>query len=596
MRISPARVLLLHAVWMLCASSAHAIPLSPNENGGSGHIPGTYSAVVFSLSDGNWVSELHLAATAPDAATVTVQSSATFTSQLNTSNTDYPRPSLPISAGDQVTFTYQASSHQWRMSVPTYTPNDVGAQIPSLTSIKMARYMMYDGNWTPSVTLPATASDNAFVVISSNATYGSQVSAQNTLYASTFLIQTGDSYTFRYRTELQSWVPEKTPTRGFGASQVGQFISTPTAPRTEVVFANGDWIPQISLPGTAGNRDRIVLRSTAEWAATIRNDHVDFTGTLQLNMGSRYEFMFISEKGRWVLQSSPTVTLNASQLNAGQLPDTRTPVTELIAADGNWTPGVILPHAARPGDQVIIRSTATYDLDVTAAAADFTSVRIRQNEQVRFLRTPDNRWTRETRLITLLLVYSDEAAARLGDAAEQARLFEGLRLTNEALENSKVNFYVKPAGIIKRQLPGGTLGAVIDVGRSDPVIQTARTNLAADAVYYEGTEEGCGLAWVNSSAYNMFAAGSLNCGTTVMRHEFGHNMGLNHAGDPGGSAPYARGYSAMGVHTVMGGNAISFYSNPRLYTPDLGIPMGIENQVDAARALNERSETVSNFY
>lgn len=125
------------------------------------------------------------------------------------------------------------------------------------------------------------------------------------------------------------------------------------------------------------------------------------------------------------------------------------------------------------------------------------------------------------------------------------------------------------------------------------MIQTTRNQLAADAVYYEGTEEGCGLAWVNADAGNMIATGSLNCGTTVMRHEFGHNMGLGHADAAGGSAPYAKGYAP--VASVMGGNAIGYYANPRLYTSDLGIAMGIENQADAARALNERSEVVSRF-
>jgi Metallo-peptidase family M12B Reprolysin-like len=584
--------MLLISALLLSTSSAYATDLSPNQNAGSGNIPGTYSSLTFSLADGNWASTLQLPATAAEAATITIQSSAGYTSTLLTTNTDYPLASLTISSGDKVSFTYQLSSKQWKITATTYTANTVGGgTIPALTGLKFARYATSDGNWASSIVLPATAANNTVVAISSNATYTSQISPQNVLFASTWTVLTGDTYAFSYRTDLQRWVPVKTPVRSFGAAQAGQVIARPTAPQTDVLFANGDWIPQITVPSTAGDRDKLVIRSTAEWTAAISNTNIDFAGTLKLFPGSRYELMFIQEKQRWVVQASVRTRINASQLVAGQLPDMVAPVTELAASDGNWTPAVILPKVGKPGDQVIMRSSATYGLDVSAQAG-FTPVRINTGETVRFLYAGTG-WTTETRIITMLLVYSDAAAARLGESAERARLYEAVRLTNEALENSRVNFYVKIVGIIKRQLAGGTLGAVVDVGRSDPVIQATRNQLAADAVYYEGTEEGCGLAWVNADAGNMLATGSLGCGTTVMRHEFGHNMGLNHADAGGGSAVYAKGYAP--VASVMGGNAIGYYASPRLYTSDLGLAMGIDNQVDAARALNERSEVVSRF-
>ncbi|MEC7119520.1 MAG: zinc-dependent metalloprotease family protein, partial [Pseudomonadota bacterium] len=205
----------------------------------------------------------------------------------------------------------------------------------------------------------------------------------------------------------------------------------------------------------------------------------------------------------------------------------------------------------------------------------------------------NNRWQTETRTVTMLLVYSEEAAQRLGDSAMQARLYEGVRLTNEALQNSRANFYVKAVGIMKRQLQGGTLGTVLPAARPDNVIQTRRNEVAADAVYYEGTESGCGLAYINAPATWMVGTGSLNCGTTVMRHEFGHNMGLDHAGEDGGSAPYAKGFGP--IKTVMGGNAIPYFANPRLFTQDFGLKMGIEDEVDAVRAMNDRSLAVSLF-
>jgi hypothetical protein len=45
-------------------------------------------------------------------------------------------------------------------------------------------------------------------------------------------------------------------------------------------------------------------------------------------------------------------------LVAGQLPDTPAPETELAAGEGNKIPSAILPKVAKPGDQVIMRSSA----------------------------------------------------------------------------------------------------------------------------------------------------------------------------------------------------------------------------------------------
>jgi hypothetical protein len=89
----------------------------------------------------------------------------------------------------------------------------------------------------------------------------------------------------------------------------------------------------------------------------------------------------------------------------------------------------------------------------------------------------------------------------------------------------------------------------------------------------------------------MIGSGSINCSTAVMRHEFGHNMGLHHGGE--GGAYYGQGYSP--VATIMGGNAIAYYSTPRRYTSDYGIPMGIVNRIDAVRAMNEFSATVAAY-
>ncbi len=577
-------------------SSAYAIDLSPNSNGGSGNIPSGYSVVNFKVSNGNWVPSINLPASASNGSVVNISSEAGYDSNIITSNTDYPLGSMLLKEGQSVSFIYQTSQNRWTLSaVPQYSPNSTGATVPALGSNRAVRYNMADGNWTGTIYLPASAADNAVILINSSATWSANIDPANVLQASTLRIQTGDQYALLYSSLHQKWVPLITPLRKLTATQAGAVVATPTAPKTEISFSDSAWRASITLPASAGDRDRIFIKSTATNPATISNSNVEFKGSLSIQNGASYEFMFVKEKNLWVVQNSPADSYQVKNLTAGQIPAMRYPLSRVQSADANWTSVVKLPDTAKVGDRVIVQSDAQYSFNITATQANFTPKNITKGDTVRFIRSADNKWSVESNLINMLLVYSEQAAAQLGDSAMKARLLEGLRLTNEAAENSLANFYLKVAAVIKQEMPGDTLGDALSILRSDSVVQNQRNLLAADAVYYEGTEEGCGLAYVNQypSAYNMAGTGSLNCGTTVMRHEFGHNMGLNHGGERSTELPYAQGYSKLA--TVMGGNAIPYFSTPKLYTRDLGLALGIENQIDEVRMLNQNSAAVSQF-
>ena len=75
----------------------------------------------------------------------------------------------------------------------------------------------------------------------------------------------------------------------------------------------------------------------------------------------------------------------------------------------------------------------------------------------------------------------------------------------------------------------------------------------------------------------------------AVRHEFGHNFGGYHFSDPGG---YAAGYKE--ARTILGGNAINYYSNPRINHPQLGFPIGLANANDMARHITERRFAIAN--
>ena len=519
-----------------------------------------------------------------------------YNSNIITTNTDYPLGSMLIKKGETVSFVYQSAQGRWSLSsIPQYSPATNGATVPDVGSNKAVRYSMSDGNRVKTIYLPATANDNAVILIDSSAPQISTIDPANLLQASTFRVQQGDLYALMYSSKYQKWLPVVTPVRKLTAKQTGSIIPVPTSPKTEVSFDADNWRSSITLPATASDRDRIFIKSSATRAAVINNTNLEFQGTLSILEGSSYEFMFVKDKNLWVIQNSNSDNYLLKDVPWGQMVAIRYPVTRVTASVGNWRSALKLPDSAKPGDRVIVQSDYPKPFTVTATQASFASQTINQGDTVRFVRSADNQWTVESSLINMLLVYSDQAAARLGASAMKARLLEGLRLTNQAAENSLATFYLRVAGVMQQEMPGDTLGDALSNLRSETNVQTQRNALAADAVYYEGTEDGCGLAYVNQnpSAYNMAGTGSLNCGTTVMRHEFGHNMGLNHGGEPSAAFPYAQGYTKLA--TVMGGNAIPYYSTPKLYTKDWGLALGIEDQIDAVRMLNRNAPAVSQF-
>lgn len=582
----------------LCAAQAFAITLTPNAIGG-GNIPGAYPIVDFYTWDGNWAPVLKLPASALSASTITIHAQATYDSNVVLDNTDLPLPSMTLKRGDTMKFTFDANTRRWTASIPEYTTTRTVFPVPA-SNARLARAYIGPGNLVQSIILPATAVPGAILIVKSDSAGESYVESANVLHASTLRLGAGERYVFAFHPELKKWYPIESAVAAIGLQHlVNRDEMRPVRrARTELTLPAGSSQLAIKLPGTAGDRDRIRIKSESTGASNVRNDGIDFTGTLRIVKGDVYDFMWVAEKARWVLMASPTTLIDAKALYGGRIPDMPAPTVRLRSSDGNWTPTVTLPARAKPGDRVIVESSASWGFTVVPgnAYATFTSQPVGNGDTIAFVLDAQGRWTRETRTIDMLNIYADKVVAAYGVQAARARQLESFRLTNEALENSRANFRLRMVGLMQHRDQGATLGDALNRLRTDPVVQGERTRLKADAIYYEGAEKGCGLAWVNStpSAFNMVASGSTACGTTVMRHEFGHNMGLGHGDDTNASPPYAKGYSLL--RTIMGGNGIPYYATPAMYDAQLGVPMGIPNQVDAVRAMNEHSEAVSNFY
>lgn len=563
---------------------------TPNQLG-SGNLPSGYDEIVFSLSDGNWTKNIILPTQPKNKSKVVIRSSASYTAQLDVTNVDVPLSSLAIVTGCEYAFEYKMDIGEWLISgsdVSYLTPNEVGGILPDSTDT-ITFYSMADGNWQSRLTLPAKAKDGAFIIIRSLATYSSKVNNDNMLYASTTQVITGDKYVFKYLLGFNGWVVELAPNRMLNAGDIGLQVPTPTSQCTTVYFSDANWIEKIKLPETAGDRDKITLKSTATFTATIDALNVNLPGIMKLHTGEQYDFFYIAENKKWQLMMHPDTIFQAKDIPGGNVPELTRPRTFINVSNYNWQSVLTLPSNQQEGTRIVVQSSAELSFMVLANEKRYS---IANGETVAFSVDKNHLWSKETITIDLLLVYSDKAADRLGEGIMRNRLTEAFNLTNEALENSGANFRYRMRGLNKIIAKDSwkALGDPLRDLRSDPIVQGWRDSLKADGVYYEGTEDGCGLAWVKANSFNMVATGSINCGTTVMRHELGHNMGLQHAGE---SNSYNQGYGLLG--TIMGGNALPYYATPYRYTLDYGIPMGIPNKIDAVRAMNEFSSTVAAY-
>ena len=579
-------ILKMSALLLPLICQAGEISLSANRNNGNGILPSGYSHLTFTTYDGDWAEKISLPVQASDGDVVTIKADATYDSTLDALKTDFPIRSLRLSKGDQFDFTFSAAGRNWVIGkIRKLDPNTRGANITT-ESARLTRYSLADGDWLPEIFMPATANEGDLVAIHSDATWGTRINAANLLFASSFGVQAGDTYVLVYRADLKKWVNESVPVRQL---PVLATVASPTSPRSLLRMADGRWVPELTLPATAGDRDRLTVQSDAGYDSLIRNQYVNFAGTMRLRRGQQYEFLYIRENARWELAASPVTVMQPQNFVNGVLPALTTP-RGLVKVSAGWSGVVTLPANPSKDSRVVVESGADKTFRL---AASKLPVNIAPGETVAFKANAANQWKQETRTIDLLLLYSEKAAAQFGESAARARMYESFALTNDALENSGANFRFRMVGLRKFASPTqwADLGDPLSQLRSHPLAQQWRNELKADGIYYEGTEEGCGLAYLGADSSSMVATGSTACGTTVMRHEMGHNMNLAHADTDG--VGYAQGYSP--VRSIMGGNAIPFYATPWRFTTDLGQRMGIVDKVDAVRAMNEFSARVAAF-
>ena len=151
------------------------------------------------------------------------------------------------------------------------------------------------------------------------------IATNNLLFPSSFNLQNGSEYWFKYNSALQKWVPEFIKPIKLNVKDIGTNLNAVSAPVTEVNFANANWVANFTLPSTANDRDRILVKSTATWTAKINNTNINSSASLMLKTGDQYEFMYVSDKGHWVLMSAPIKNIESTSNIASVLPNMTEP-------------------------------------------------------------------------------------------------------------------------------------------------------------------------------------------------------------------------------------------------------------------------------
>lgn len=548
------RSLLLFPALLAHSVLALAINLTPHKIDG-GDIPAGHDEVVFTTSNGNWTKTLTLPSTGRDGATIKIVVKSSYSVKVLTTNTELA-DTLTLDTGETALFRYSATRDLWEIDCPTVTGSNQALNV-HMGRNKFMRAKLSDTGWAPQIVLPAQADNGATVFATSTASQASRIDPANLQFPYTAPLRSGDKYTFTYLAKTKKWLMVKGPVTRLSAKDIvpDAPLPKPVTAVTRLELPASSEATQIVLPTSANDRDQLVIQSDASQRSTIEVKNQSL-GTLTVGDGENYKFMWDADLKQWTLLRAPTRTFKAGALpTKGVVPTPETPVTTVEAWNGNVADPLMLPATAKVNDRVVVRSAASTSFQVTASG--LATQTLTPGEEVAFVYGANKVWSRETDTLRLLLVSSEGAVKKLGTEGAKARQLESLRKMNEALANSGATFRFQTAGFVTWPDLGASLKKSLGTLRKSEEIKAERKQANATAVYYEGVEEGCGLAYVNRGASKafMFASGSLNCSTDVMRHELGHTMGLGHGNGV--------------ADTVMSGNDLPYFATPKRYARNL---------------------------
>lgn len=369
-----------------------------------------------------------------------------------------------------------------------------------------------------------------------------------------------------------------------------------TEPTLDLYLHEGDRFPKLTLPASAPDRARLVVRMNGSHSTYIDDGNIEEKATLGLRAGDEYRFMFQKEKNMWRMTKAAKVELTSSQLDGGVIPPMRTPSTWIsVPRRRAVTSALELPVDAKPDDRITIHNYRHHQAVSVEGPGLFERWTIPPGARVQFEKAPLYGWQPYTQTLDLLPVFGDKAVKRLGDFAVRARIAHDVALTNKALADSRVGIWIRDATALYHPIAGTRMSDVLDALQSDPRVRHARLAAEAHAVYYLdavgdlGPDGACGMAWLGSPMNWRWAYSTvdIDCNSSVLAHEVGHMLGVWHGNAPSAVARFARGYPL--AKTLLAGDKRLLYSNPDVLDPSDGTVVGKRGEFDAASHMNSNA-------